>query len=52
MNTLTRRGFALGGLAGLGLTAACGNGVGSTGGTEIDARVDATLNYLTPIIPT
>ena len=42
----TRRGFILSALAGTGLTAACGNGVGSTGDIEIDARVDATLNEL------
>ncbi|GAA6178909.1 YSC84-related protein [Shimia sp. NS0008-38b] len=46
MNNLTRRGFALTGLAAVGVTAACGNGVGSNGATEIDARVDATLAYL------
>ncbi|MFY0618269.1 YSC84-related protein [Shimia sp.] len=46
MNNLTRRGFALTGLAAAGVTAACGNGVGSNGATEIDARVDATLAYL------
>jgi lipid-binding SYLF domain-containing protein len=42
----TRRGFALSGLAGLGLTAACGNGVGSNGASVIDARVDATLDEM------
>ncbi|MEO1733116.1 MAG: YSC84-related protein [Pseudomonadota bacterium] len=41
----SRRGFALG-LAGLSVTAACGNGVGSTGAQTIDARVDATLNQM------
>ena len=39
----TRRGFTLGALSMAGLTAACGNGVGSTGAETIDARVDATL---------
>ena len=39
----TRRGFALGALAGAGALSACGNGVGSGGGARIDARVDATL---------
>ena len=39
----TRRGFALAMVAGLSLTAACGNGVGSNGPATIDARVDATL---------
>ena len=43
---LTRRGFTFSMLAGAGVTAACGNGVGSTGDVEIDARVDATLNEL------
>jgi len=28
------------------VTAACGNGIGSRGSDTIDARVDATLNYL------
>jgi len=46
MSNLTRRGFALTGLAAAGVTAACGNGVGSNGANEIDARVDATLDYL------
>jgi lipid-binding SYLF domain-containing protein len=41
--TLSRRGFALGALGAVTLTAACGNGIGSTGGATIDARVDATL---------
>ena len=45
MTHFTRRGLlALGG-AGLGL-AACGNGVGSQGAARLDARVDATRNYL------
>jgi len=47
----SRRGFALSGLSGLGLaglslTAACGNGVGSNGASKIDARVDATLDEM------
>ncbi|WP_197915960.1 lipid-binding SYLF domain-containing protein [Thiosulfatihalobacter marinus] len=46
MDRMTRRGFTLTGLAAAGLTAACGNGVGSNGANEIDARVDTTLNYL------
>ncbi|TCL09338.1 Las17-binding protein actin regulator [Shimia isoporae] len=46
MKNMTRRGFALSGIAAAGMTAACGNGVGSSGGREIDARVDSTLNYL------
>lgn len=39
---LNRRGFAFG-MAGLTLTAACGNGVGNSNAATIDARVDATL---------
>lgn len=46
MNRLSRRGFTFGALAGVSLTAACGNGVGSNGAQKIDARVDATLNQL------
>jgi lipid-binding SYLF domain-containing protein len=42
---LTRRGFALG-VAGLSMTAACGNGVGSNASATIDARVNATLNEM------
>ncbi|WP_112309563.1 lipid-binding SYLF domain-containing protein [Pseudogemmobacter bohemicus] len=46
MEKITRRAM----LAGVGsatlLTAACGNGVGSNGAAQIDARVDATQNYL------
>lgn len=43
---LTRRGFGLMALAGLSVTAACGNGVGSDGATVIDARVQATLQQM------
>ena len=43
---LTRRGFALTAIAGLAVTAACGNGVGTTNAATIDARVDATLNQM------
>ncbi len=46
MTRFTRRSFTLAALAGAGVTAACGNGVGSTGGATIDARVDSTLNFL------
>jgi len=42
----TRRAFLATAGASTALTAACGNGVGSTGGAEIDARVDSTRNYL------
>lgn len=48
---LTRRGFALGALATTGLTAACGNGVGSSGAATIDARVDATLRQMRDLYP-
>ena len=46
MHSISRRSFTLAALAGAGLTAACGNGIGGTGGDTIDARVDATLNHL------
>lgn len=39
----SRRAFTLAALAGVTVTAACGNGVGSNGAATIDARVDATL---------
>ncbi|EEX10635.1 twin-arginine translocation pathway signal [Ruegeria lacuscaerulensis ITI-1157] len=42
---LSRRGFAFG-MAGLTLTAACGNGVGNSNAATIDARVDATLSEM------
>ncbi|CUH48627.1 MULTISPECIES: YSC84-related protein [Ruegeria] len=42
---LNRRGFALG-MAGLTLTAACGNGVGNSNAAQIDARVNVTLNEM------
>lgn len=48
---LSRRGFALSALAGLSVTAACGNGVGNNNGAKIDARVDATLNEMYSIYP-
>ncbi|GHF53020.1 lipid-binding SYLF domain-containing protein [Seohaeicola zhoushanensis] len=48
---LTRRGFALSALAGLSVTAACSNGVGSNNGAKIDARVDATLNQMYATYP-
>ncbi|GGH25299.1 Las17-binding protein actin regulator [Cribrihabitans marinus] len=47
---LTRRGFALG-MAGLTFTAACGNGVGNSNASTIDARVDATLNQMYSLYP-
>lgn len=51
MSILSRRGFTLGVLAGAPLLAGCGNGVGSNRGQEIDARVDATMNYLYSTYP-
>ncbi len=51
MNNISRRSFTLSALAGVSVTAACGNGVGSTGGEKIDARVDSTLNYLYTTYP-
>jgi len=44
--SLSRRGFTLSMLAGVGVTAACGNGIGSQGPARIDGRVDATLNEM------
>lgn len=46
MNRLSRRFFSASLLAGALFTAACGNGVDSRGGDTIDARVQATLNYM------
>lgn len=50
MGGISRRGFivAAGATAGL---AACNNGVGSRGGEVIDARVDATRDYLIRTYP-
>ncbi|MBT9383285.1 twin-arginine translocation pathway signal [Pseudooceanicola sp. CBS1P-1] len=45
-NRLSRRGFTLAALASLPALAACAGGVGSNGGAEIDARVDATLQQM------
>lgn len=44
-SSLPRRGLLLG-LGATGLVAACGNGIGSPGGDTIDARVDATRDFL------
>ncbi len=41
----TRRNFTVGALALLPL-AACGNGIGSNGGADIDARVSESLNFM------
>ncbi|NPD15665.1 twin-arginine translocation pathway signal [Xinfangfangia sp. D13-10-4-6] len=46
MEKLTRRALLAGAGSATLLTAACGNGVGSNGAAQIDARVDATQNYL------
>lgn len=43
---LSRRVFTLGALAGVGLTAACNNGVGTNGANMVDARVDTTLEQM------
>ena len=50
-NRLTRRGFTLAALAGVSMTAACGNGVGNSNAAKIDARVDATLNEMYALYP-
>jgi len=46
MTNHSRRVFTLGALASLPVLAACGNGIGGNGAQTIDARVDATLNYM------
>jgi len=46
MNIVSRRVFLGSAGSALLLTAACGNGVGGNGGPQIDARVDATRDYL------
>ena len=43
---LSRRAFTTAGLASLGVTAACGNGIGNTNNVKIDARVNTTLNQM------
>lgn len=45
MTRLHRRTFLATGAAGL-MVAGCGNGIGSTGSQRLDARVDATRDYL------
>jgi lipid-binding SYLF domain-containing protein len=42
----TRRGFTLSALAGVSVTAACGNGIGSSGAATIDADVAMTLEKM------
>lgn len=47
MSNTTRRTFLAGaGLTGAALLAGCGNGIGSNNATELDARVDATRDFL------
>lgn len=46
MQNFTTRRNVLCGLGATGLLAACGNGIGSNGAAQIDARVDATQSYL------
>ena len=46
MQKLSRRFLIAGAACGTLLVAACGNGVGSSGGSVIDARADQTLNNL------
>ncbi|SMX35080.1 YSC84-related protein [Actibacterium lipolyticum] len=46
MTKISRRSFLAAAGASTALTAGCGNGIGSTGATTIDARVDTTQNYL------
>ena len=46
MNSFTRRGLIAGAGASVLLAGACGNGIGSRGGETIDARVDATRDFL------
>lgn len=50
MTRLPRRALLTGVAASFALTA-CGNGVGSEGAAKLDARVDATLNYLDATYP-
>jgi lipid-binding SYLF domain-containing protein len=51
IDRISRRGFTFGLLAGAGVTAACGNGVGNNNAATIDARVDATLNQMYNLYP-
>lgn len=50
MTALPRRAFLAAGLSTLAL-AACGNGVGSPGGAQIDARVDESRDFLFQTYP-
>lgn len=51
MTRFTRRGFVLSAGSAAALTAGCGNGIGSTGAQELDARVNASMNYLYTTYP-
>ncbi|MDH5797898.1 MAG: YSC84-related protein [Paracoccaceae bacterium] len=51
MTNLTRRLAIAGATLTMLLAAACGNGLNSSGGARIDARVDATLDYLFTTYP-
>jgi lipid-binding SYLF domain-containing protein len=51
MTRITRRFALAGAFAATALTAACGNGIGSRGADNIDARVAATLNYMEQTYP-
>ncbi|MBC57657.1 MAG: twin-arginine translocation pathway signal [Confluentimicrobium sp.] len=46
MSMFSRRSFLMAAGASTALTAACGNGVGSTGASTVDARADSTRDYL------
>ncbi|KNG95280.1 YSC84-related protein [Pseudaestuariivita atlantica] len=46
MTHITRRAFALSALGATAVLAGCGNGIGNTNASTIDARVDATLANL------
>jgi lipid-binding SYLF domain-containing protein len=48
---LSRRGFTLGAIAGVSVTAACGNGVGNTNAADLDFRVDQTLEQMFRLYP-
>ncbi|MEM9968166.1 MAG: YSC84-related protein [Pseudomonadota bacterium] len=48
---MSRRVFNASALSAMGLTAACGNGVGSDGAARIDARVAATLDEMYSSFP-
>lgn len=51
MTYLSRRSFALTGLASLSTLAACGNPVGNDGAARLDARVDSARDYLRNTYP-